>query len=127
MTFTGKGEHILLVDDEDSVSKMLKQMLETLNYKITRFTSSSEALEHYKMKPCDFDLIITDQSMPDLSGISLIKNIREINSEQKVILISGYIDVAKDNDIKKLKVDSTLIKPVDMKIWSRKIRTVIDK
>src|SRR6185436_16440803 len=67
----GNGEHILLVDDEEALVSLGKSMLEHLGYRVTTRTDSIGALEVFKSQPEDFDMVITDQTMPHLSGADL--------------------------------------------------------
>lgn len=86
----GNNKHILIVDDEESIAIFLEELLKSYNYKVTYTTSSKQALEIFKSAPIDFDLIITDQTMPEMTGIEMIKQILQINTDIPIILCSGY-------------------------------------
>jgi len=86
----GKGKHILVVDDEKSIAIFLQKFLKSYNYQVTFTTSSVHALEIFKKKHADFDLIITDQTMPELSGTEMIKKIFQIRPDIPVVLCTGY-------------------------------------
>jgi PAS domain S-box-containing protein len=85
----GQG-HILLVDDEEEVTAMTSLMLARLGYRVSSFNSSRQALEAFGKSPDDFELIITDQTMPEFTGIDLAQRIMEIRPKMPILLISGY-------------------------------------
>ena len=78
-----------MVDDERVIIRMLKTTLEKLGYRVTEKTSSLEALEEFRAAPQNFDLIITDQTMPDLSGTGLAQKALKIRPEMTIILCTG--------------------------------------
>lgn len=89
VAFMGEGR-ILLVDDEKEVTAMTSLMLSRLGYQILSFNSSNQALDAFMENLDDFELVITDQTMPELTGIDLAKRIRKIRPEMPILLISGY-------------------------------------
>ena len=108
----GKQKHILVVDDEESIAEFLKNLLTSYNYQVTYTTSSHDAVNIYSAAPSEFDLIITDQTMPELSGTEMIKQMFEINPDVPVILCSGYSeDVDRDSAIE-LGCATYLQKPI---------------
>lgn len=82
--------HILCVDDDPMILKMGRIRLEKLGYQVTATTSPAEAFELFKQTPDQFDLVITDMSMPEISGRKLISMLKEIRESIKVIICSGY-------------------------------------
>jgi DNA-binding NtrC family response regulator len=86
----GSGERILFVDDEEALTKLEKINLESLGYRVTCTTSSQEALEFFRQEPTQFDLLITDFSMPKMRGDKLLQEIRRIRSDMPAILCTGY-------------------------------------
>lgn len=85
----GQG-HILLVDDEKEITTMTSLQLSRLGYQVTSFNSSRQALDSFRETPDKYDLIITDQTMPELTGIELAKRIKEMRPDTPIILTSGY-------------------------------------
>ena len=83
------AEHILFVDDEESIARLVQQMLSTLGYRVTAFTSSVEAFETFRAAPAEFDLVITDLAMPKLSGVDLARKLTQIRPDVKVLLSTG--------------------------------------
>ena len=126
LSITGGDEHILLVDDEDAIIKMTTQMLERLGYTVTSTTNSENALDIFEGSPGDFDLIISDQTMPGLCGSDLVSAVLKITPEQAVILCSGYSETMNPDRAKDLGCRDYLLKPVLLDELALKIRGVLD-
>ena len=94
---TGGGERILLVDDEEQIVAMEKQMLEKLGYQVTACASSSEAWTVFSARPDQFDLMITDMTMPHMAGDRLSEKILDIRPNLPVILCTGYSDMINED------------------------------
>jgi PAS domain S-box-containing protein len=86
---TGNGENILLVDDEDIVLEAMAHILTSLNYKVEQFRSSYSALQAFEDEPQKYDLVITDLTMPELTGVDLVHEIQKIRPGVRIILCSG--------------------------------------
>ena len=82
-------ERILFVDDEENISVMVRKMLERIGYQVTSSNCGTEALATFRRQPEQFDLIITDQTMPKMTGTELAKQIHRIRPEVPVVLASG--------------------------------------
>ena len=123
----GGIEHILLIDDEDAVVTMEKLMLERLGYKVTSRISSIEALEAFRAAPDKFDLIITDMTMPNLSGDKLAVELTKIRSDIPILLCTGFSEVMSEKEAASLGIQGFLLKPITKKDLSQKIREVLDK
>lgn len=120
-------EHILLVDDEEDLLKMAKRMLESLNYTVTIKSDSIEALETFKSAPDEFDLVITDQSMPNMSGSELTAEIRKIRPAIPVILCTGYSTKVSAENAEKMGISKYVGKPYSKKTMSEAIKQVLDE
>jgi PAS domain S-box-containing protein len=107
----GNGEHILFVDDEQSLVSLGKIMLEELGYRITATTDGGEALAAFKLRPGDFDLVVTDQTMPHLSGGDLAKALLQIRPGLPVILTTGYSSVMNPEKANAIGIRELLFKP----------------
>jgi PAS domain S-box-containing protein len=119
----GQGERILLVDDEPENVHMETKALHALGYQVTPFESSLLALEHFKEHPLDFDLLVTDQTMPGISGLELSRNILQIQPKFPIILLSGYLEADAPRELRELGLQAFLTKPVvlvDLSIAIRK-------
>jgi len=88
----GRGEHILLIEDEDAVRKYITQILSKNGYVVTEASRSEEALEIFKKEGYDFDIVISDVVLPDFNGLELVEKMKEVKKNLKAILISGYSD-----------------------------------
>jgi len=123
----GGTEDILLVDDEEIIVKMEQQMLERLGYQVTIRTGSLDALEAFKANPDSFDLVITDMTMPNMTGVQLTKEIKRIRPDIPVILCTGFSYQINDEKSKTLGIQGFVMKPVVMKEIAETIRMVLDK
>jgi len=85
----GNGESILLVDDEEAIIDAISKTLESLNYKVTSFKSSLKAFKEFAKNPQKYDILVTDLTMPEMTGLTLIKEIKNIKPEIKIVLCSG--------------------------------------
>lgn len=85
-------EHVLFVDDDEDIALIVKQLLKKRGITVTAKTDSMQALQRFRSAPDDFDLVITDQTMPGLTGLELAKELRKIRPNMPVILVSGYGD-----------------------------------
>jgi PAS domain S-box-containing protein len=121
---TGR-ERILLVDDEHQIVEMGQQMLERLGYHVTARTSSVEALEAFRNQPEKFDLIITDMTMPDMSGDILAKEIMRTRPDIPIIICTGFSERMTEEKIRALGIKEVVLKPVLMKEIARIIRNAL--
>ena len=88
----GQGQTILIVDDEPDLVNFMTEVLEINGYECTAKISSAEAMDLFKSSPDAFDLVITDQTMPELTGTELISKIREIRPDQPIIVTTGFVE-----------------------------------
>jgi len=112
---SGPHPHILFIDNEEFLVKLWKRILERHGYKVTIHTDGNLALKDFKESPDSFDLIVTDQSMPSITGCKLAEELFKIRSDIKVIVCSGYLE---DGSIEKellTNIKEFLIKPFDNK------------
>ncbi len=119
------NERILLVDDEEQIVIMEKKMLETLGYQVTAKTGSLEALEIFRQNPDSFDLVITDQAMPNMPGSRLAENMMQIRPGIPIILCTGFSETFTEKDAKKLGIREFVLKPIVKKDLARTIRRVL--
>ncbi len=119
-------EHILLVDDEESVMHIEKRMLERLGYKVTADTSSTRALEVFKSGPNDFDLVLTDQTMPQMTGLDLAQRLFDIRSDIPVIICTGYSTEISPESIGETGIKRVLMKPLAIREVAEAVRRVLD-
>jgi len=122
---TGK-EHILMVDDETLLISVGKRMLSSLGYTVTAETDSNRAFELFKKAPNSFDLLVTDQTMPHLTGYALSKKIMKIRPDLPIILWSGYSEPLSEQKAKAIGIKEYLIKPVSINELAKTIRKILD-
>ena len=122
----GGNEKILLVDDEESIINLEIEILKRLGYKVTSLTSSIEALEVFRAAPLDFDLVISDVSMPTLSGDRLASELIKIRPDIPILLCTGFSEVIIGKKAEELGVSGILMKPVLMNDLAQTIRNVMD-
>ena len=119
-------ERILLVDDEDALVEMCGAMLSRLGYKVRVTRDSLEALDMFKREPDAFDIVITDQTMPRMTGIELACELMAVREDIPVILCSGYSEMVNRELAKKLGIREFLMKPVSRNELADTIRRVFD-
>lgn len=123
----GGNETIMVVDDEQMVANVVKKLLEQFGYKIQVFNSSKEALTAFFNNPDEYDLLISDLTMPGMTGLEMAKKMHVIRPELPFVLITGYgEDVSKDV-MKLFKIESVIGKPINMKLLATAIRMAIEK
>lgn len=121
------SERILFVDDEPTITKLQKRILERLGYAVTTKTSSIEALETFRMTPNLFHLVITDMTMPEMTGDRLAQTVKEIKPDIPVILCTGFSEKINEKTALDFPVDGFLMKPIDIKKMAETVRNVLDK
>jgi len=120
-------ERVLYVDDEQLIAQLGQRMLEALGYDATACFSSVEALEIFRVRPEDFDLIITDQTMPKMTGVKLAQELMRIRPDIPVILFTGFDKSITPELLKQIGIRELLMKPVAKKELAVVIRKVLDK
>jgi PAS domain S-box-containing protein len=125
-SIAGGTERILFVDDEPALVKIGKQMLESLGYKVTGRTSSVEALELFKAKADSFDLVITDMTMPNMTGDELARELIHIKPEIPVVLCTGYSARINQQQAAAMGIRAFVSKPVPRMDIAKIIRNIID-
>ena len=122
----GGTEKILLIDDEEAILKMEKQMLERLGYHVISCTSSIEALEAFSDNPDRFDIVITDMAMPNMPGDKLSVELTRIRPGIPVLLCTGFSETMSQEKASSLGIKGFLLKPIVMKDLAQKIREVLN-
>ncbi len=119
------NERILFVDDELTLTEIVKKMLERLGYDVVAKSSSVEALEAFQAQPENFDLIIADQTMPHITGIALADEVNRIRPELPIILCTGMMDSQK-LDKKSAGIREIITKPVTISKLAQVVRQTLD-
>ena len=103
------------------------KFLEHLGYSVTAFTNSAEALEAFKSKPKGFDLVITDMTMPGLTGLELSLELLKLNPSISVILCTGYSSLILKEDADKIGIREFCMKPLSISQLANTVRKVLDE
>ena len=120
------AECILFVDDEEPLVDIGKHMLERLGYRVVATTCPKEALIRFKEKPDSFDLVITDMTMPQMSGDALAEKLMEVRSDIPVILCTGHSDLINKEKAMAMDIKEFLMKPHTIRDLANTIRYVLD-
>ncbi len=119
-------ERILLVDDEEPITNMLRQMAERLGYQVTTHCNSTDALEAFRSAPDNFDIVITDMTMPDMTGDRLLLELKNIRSDIPIILCTGFSGKIANRKASEIGVDRILMKPIAWNDLVNALRNVLD-
>lgn len=122
----GGNERILFVDDEPPLVELSKQLMERLGYQVTIRTSSIEAFELFKSQPEAFDLIITDMTMPNMTGDVLATKLMSIRPDIPVIICTGYSEKITQNLLDRLNIKALILKPIIRDELLIAVRQVLD-
>jgi PAS domain S-box-containing protein len=125
--FPTGNERILVVDDEVIIVDMLQKSLSRQGYTVVTKTSSWDALATFKADPESFDLIITDQTMPKMTGIELAKEALRVRPEIPIILCTGFSHILDEEKAKDMGLVEFLLKPVITKDMMRAVRRALDR
>lgn len=123
----GGDETILFVDDEETLVNLGRQMLSTLGYNVQVEKNSMKAFELFRCSPDEFNLVITDLTMPRLTGIELAEKISAVRPDLPIILCTGYSDQVSRKNLGKYGIKRLLLKPFSIREIARNVREVLDK
>jgi PAS domain S-box-containing protein len=121
------SERILFVDDEEVLLLLGEQNLTKLGYKVTCRNGGEEALALVREDPSRFDLVITDQTMPEMTGVELAKNILEIRPDMPIILCTGFSHLVDSDSAKEAGIRGFAMKPLTKREIAGTIRKVLDE
>jgi PAS domain S-box-containing protein len=111
-----RSAHILVVDDEESVSRFIQALLDTQGHRVTIKSNSTQALEYFQQHADQIDMIFTDQTMPGVSGLELAEQVLEIRPEMPIILATGYSHQVNEQMAKEAGIKAFLKKPFDTQL-----------
>ena len=120
-------ERILFIDDEKALADMGQKILESLGYETTARTSSADALELFKKEPDRFDLVVTDMTMPNITGDQLAKKFMAIRQDIPVILCTGFSTRITEEKAKDMGIRAFISKPILKQDMAETIRKVLDE
>jgi two-component system cell cycle sensor histidine kinase/response regulator CckA len=119
-------ERILFIDDEESIVDLGRQMLNRLGYKVTTRTDSLEALQVFREQPDQFDLVITDMTMPNMTGNRLARELMGICPDIPIILCTGFSELITEERAKEMGIREFVMKPLIMSEMARVVRRALD-
>ena len=122
----GQGR-ILLVDDESAIAHAITGLLQAYGYEVMTHLKSTKALETFRASPSAFDLVITDQTMPEMTGERLIAELRRCRPDIPVILCTGFSHVINETKAADLGIDAFLMKPIEGRQLAATIQQVFDR
>lgn len=120
-------ERLLVVDDDPSIARMLQVFLNNQGYATTILGSSRKAMEIFRARPQAFDLVITDQTMPDMTGEELAANLLALRSDIPIILCTGYSPMIDEVKARQQGIRAYHTKPVALKDLAATIRRLLDE
>ena len=121
----GRGEHVLLVDDEAFFLEVIQESLQLFGYHVTASLSSMAALRMFADAPRDYDLLITDQTMPEMTGVQLVREIRKIDKNMPIILCTGYSEIVSEQSAAYYGINQFLMKPVNTSDLAQAVAAVL--
>jgi CheY-like chemotaxis protein len=120
------AEHILFIDDEESLVSVTRSMLEHLGYTVTTFSNPLDCMESFPANMSQFSVIISDHLMPEMNGIDLLVRLREINSSIPVILCTGHADPEIKSQLQEMGCSGLVTKPYTLPQLGETVRRVLD-
>ncbi|MCI5210286.1 MAG: response regulator, partial [Candidatus Electrothrix sp. ATG2] len=123
----GGHERILFVDDEADIARINRSLLSNLGYRVTVETQSRKALEKIQKNPKAFDLLITDHTMPGLTGADLARSVLQLRPDLPIILCTGYTAAFSEQEAWQLGIKKYAIKPLPARKMAEIVREVLDE
>jgi CheY-like chemotaxis protein len=122
--FRGGGERVLFVDDEESMVFLMERWLQQLGYKATGCTEPEKALEMFRSDPQEFDIVLSDLSMPQMSGVEFARELLQIRPGMPILIASGYVNPADNEEVRSLGLPDMLLKPSSVEELGQIIQNV---
>ena len=125
--FIGRQERVLLVDDEEGIIETSVEILGELGYRVVSYRDPSEALAAFTRDPSQFDVVITDLTMPRMTGIELSRGIRAVSAHVPIILATGYQQLDDPEVIRRAGITEVVSKPFRVNTLARMLRSLLEK
>ena len=122
----GHGESVLLVDDEPGLCRAVGAMLERMNYRVTSFTDPLKAIDQFSQSPRSFDVVLTDNTMPRMTGIDLIREVHGLRPDIPTLLVSGITSTLNPEKLPSFGIRELVPKPVDPACLAQAVRRALD-
>ncbi len=120
------NERVLFIDDEEILAKMGKKILERLGYQVTVHLSSIDALATFQNTPNEFDIVLTDQTMPEMTGSDLALKMMQIRPDIPIVLCTGHSNLIDENSAKAIGIKEFALKPLTKEVIAKLIRKAIN-
>ncbi len=117
--------HILVVDDDELVSEYLGALLEAESYDVTVLNEPAAALEHFHEHPDDFDLVVTDQVMPGLTGVEIAQSILKLRPDLPILLITGYSEKISAENAASFGLSGFFPKPINEILFLERVSALV--
>jgi PAS domain S-box-containing protein len=124
---SGNGERIMIIDDEIQLLHTLVELLKDLGYRPHPFTDPSEAIKAFEQNPSEYDLIITDQTMPHMTGIVLANRALQMRKDIPIVLMTGYDQLENPEKTEALGIRTTLLKPFKKGTLGETLKKIFEK
>lgn len=118
----GSGERILFLDDEEPIVLLARRMLKHLGYQVEAFTGAADALEQFRSRAAEFDLVVTDLSMPGASGMDFAREVLAIRPELPVLLTTGFIEPGDLDRARGIGIREVIQKPTTLEEMGQAFR-----
>jgi CheY-like chemotaxis protein len=125
--FRSHGERVLFVDDEEPLVYLMTHLLQRLGYRVTGCTSPKEALEMFRSGPRNFDVVVSDLCMPQMSGVDLARELLQIRPGMPILIASGYFGPTDNEKARSLGLPDLLLKPDTIEKLGEALDRVITK
>jgi CheY-like chemotaxis protein len=122
---TGK-DRVLFVDDDPTLLKLGEKVLKSLGYSVTAVNGSPDALSLYRQSPDSFDIVVTDHTMPHMTGFDMSRRILEIDPQARILLCTGYSDSLTAQKVEDAGIKALLYKPINRNELANVIRNILD-
>ena len=122
----GLGESVLLIDDEKPLCEAMRNTLQRLGYQVNACTDPIDALNRFRAAPRAFDLLVTDQTMPHMTGLEVIQEVHRIRNDLPVVLISGLSGTWTRDKLRGFKIGELVAKPLDFAGLAQAVRHTLD-
>jgi PAS domain S-box-containing protein len=123
----GGTEQVLVVDDEQVIMQMMQRMLKDLGYRVTAMTSGMEALQYFRAQPDKVDLVITDMTMPHITGAQLAQKLLAVKPDLPIILCTGFSELINEKKAKAIGIREYIMKPIVIHELAGVVRKVLDE
>lgn len=123
----GRGEHIMLVDDERDLVDVHRAFLENRGYRATGFTDAQQALQAIRQQPGEFQALITDMTMPRLTGVDLAREVLEIEPDMPIILLTGHSVLINRESAMEMGISAYCEKPIRLEDLLKELQVLINK